>query len=563
MSRIRQILVNLIGNAIKFTSQGGVELALELTDEINDRATIHFQVRDSGVGIAEEKISRIFEAFYQTDVAVNRQYGGTGLGLSISAELVRLMGGRIWVESKLAKGSTFHFVLTFLKSAQPTFGIEEAIKLQLQGNHSLLVSGNDCLNEKMKIWLTELGIQIQCASVSDTLNLQKFDVVLIDVDSLDEDAYRVAKSLREENGPPQILIFSAGQRISAINKLRELGIENYLINPVSPRNLATVLQGALGRPIAELSIDEMQLKANQRSVDHPRSIESTNEPVSVLVVDDHPANRTLICEVLRKRGHRWHEAISGDAAIRMVQQHDFDVVLMDVEMPDKDGLQTTAEIRSLKGLVASLPIVAVTAYVTDEDRQRCLDASMDDYLAKPINVAELLEKVERWGRTDRTVQDAKAESDSLDTQLLIQDTPDWATQITQAMVASPQPVDDGNSTNCFNDDLGDESEQFAIALARFGGDEELLRMQMDFFVQGTPRLLQNIGAAIQNKDAKSLHHNAHRLKGLINTFDADFAGELASQLEDMGQTNSFLKANATLALLESVVEELHQKILSY
>ncbi len=563
MSRIRQILVNLVGNAIKFTSVGQVELNLKLTDEINDRATIQFSVRDTGVGISEEKISRIFEAFYQTDASVNRQYGGTGLGLSITAELVRLMGGRIWAESKPENGSTFHFVLTFNKSPQSILGIDGTAMSKLRGKHVLLISDNHSVDEKLTKWLGGWGLTVRCAKVRETLNIDQFDVVMVDVDSLDQDAYQFAKTLLANNGPPQILIFSAGQRLAAINQLRKLGIEDYLINPVSPRYLATVLQSALGRPMVELKTDEIQrVDASVNFAKNPQTIETTNEPVKVLIVDDHTANRKLICEVLRKRGHQWHEVNGGDAALDLLRQEEFDVVLMDVEMPDKDGLQTTSEIRLLSGNVAAVPVVAVTAYVTDVDRQRCLDASMDDYLSKPINVAELLEKVERWGRTDRTVQDATDESETMDDQLLIQDAPDWATQLTQAIVNAETAIEDSEAS-CFDDDLGNESEQFAMALERFGGDEELLRMQMDFFMQGTPQLLNNINEAINHRDAKALHHNAHRLKGLINTFDAEFAGELAAQLEEMGQTDSFEKANATFALLESVVEELQHKISSY
>ncbi len=562
MTRIRQILVNLIGNAIKFTSEGAVELNLELTDEINDRATIHFKVRDTGVGIAEEKISRIFEAFYQTDASVNRQYGGTGLGLSITSELVRLMGGRIWVESKIGKGSTFHFVLTFSKSTETQLA---ASIPALVGKQALLFSENELVHARLNHWLAEWEVQIRSSfSPSETLQYDKYDIVLIDVDSLDEEAYRLAQTLTEENGPPQVLIFSPGVRMAAINQCRQLGIEDYLVTPVSPRYLATVLQCAIGRPVTELTADELQLAGQTaKPTNNRRSTEPATEPVSVLVVDDHAANRMLIAEVLRKRGHQWTEATSGEEAVQLVQQHDFDVVLMDVEMPDKDGLKTTAELRVLKGDVASIPIIAVTAYVTDEDRQRCLEASMDDFLAKPINVAELLEKVERWGRTDRSVQEAKSESETLDTQLLIQDTPDWATHITQTIVDADNGLESESPTDYFDDDVGDESEQFAIALERFGGDQELLRMQMDFFTQGTPQLLENICKAIRSGDARALHHNAHRLKGLVRTFDAEFAGELCAQLEEMGQSDSLEKANPTFQLLESVVEELQHKIATY
>ncbi len=420
--RIRQILVNLVGNAIKFTSFGEVAIEAEMTDETHDRITIHFAVRDTGCGIAEEKISRIFEAFYQTDASVTKTFGGTGLGLAITSELVRLMGGRIWVESKLGKGSAFHFVITLSKST------------------------------------------------------------------------------------------------------RKLVDETLAASPAQPM------------------------------VNKIVALEKAGAVLDVLLVDDHASNRNLLFEIMRRRGHRSQLASSGQEAVELMVQSNFDVVLMDVQMPEQDGLQTTAQIRQLPGSKSLVPIVAVTAYVTEEDRTRCIDAGMDDYLSKPIQIGELLEKVERWGNTRRADHPTRDKIERLDEQLQIQDAPQWATQLAQTIIGGENPE------SVLERDNDAATGEFVEALTRLGGDVDLLKMQMGFFLQETPQLLKNIHSAIHHLDQKTLHHNAHRLKDLVRSYDDDLATELAMKLEDIGRSGDFVEAESTFSLLEGCVAQLGLRI---
>ena len=561
-TRLRQILVNLVGNAIKFTSFGDVAVNVELLDETNDAVSLHYSVRDTGVGISAEKTSRIFEAFFQTDASVNRNFGGTGLGLAITSELIRLMGGRIWVESKLGKGSTFHFVLTFKKSPRTFVSLPKSVGDNLQGKRILVVDDNEANRLAIGRWMKMWGAECQFATTGRegaavlADKSSDFDLAILDVVLPDVDGFEVARNVADTNGSPTtpIMMFSSDDRTSTISRCRELGIGCYLIKPVSPKTLYSSIQIALG---ANRSVNRSGMVSPQGG----SLLEKAANSVNVLVVDDHASNRKLIGEILRRRGHRWHEANNGSHAVEMLKSADFDVVLMDVQMPGMDGLEATAEIRKLDTTMSAVPIVAVTAYVTDDDRNRCLDASMDDYLAKPISVDDLLEKVERWGNTTRdSIGDG--EDNSWDDQMLIQDAPDWATRITNTIVVAEEGNAESDSTS--SDASADSAEQaqhpFALALARFGGDESLLHMQIGIFLQETPELMQNLHKAVHDSDAQDLHHHAHRLKGLVRTYDDDLAGELAAKLEDMGTREALDDAEATLVLLAERVDDLSVRL---
>ncbi len=568
--RLRQVLVNLVGNAIKFTQQGSVSVAASISDELDDSATIHYSICDTGAGIAENKISRIFEAFYQTDASVTRNFGGTGLGLAITSELLQLMGGRIWVESKLGKGSTFHFVVTLPKSARPAIGIAENVANELFQKSVLVVDSNLTNQQTIQGWLTKFGCKTEFAS-DDRDAMGRFtseesaDVVLLDFDTDGQERISFAKSiLVDENiSCKPILLFPSDDRMRTIEKCRELGIEDYLVKPISPRTLLAGINNALGRAVARVTSDDL-LEGGQNhltGVHNSNGIQKTDEPFRVLIVDDHPSNRKLISEILRRRGHQWMEAGSGDEAIRLIDKNVFDVVLMDIQMPGKDGLQTTAEIRDAAGERAFVPIIAVTAYVTEEDRQRCMNARMDDYLAKPVNISELVDKVERWGLTVRDERSIMKTED-LEDQLQIQDVPDWATQIANTvMLASDETnfISNASISSFYDAELLVPGE-FKAALARFGGDVRLLKMQMGFFLDETPGLLANIQAAIQGCNAKDVLHYSHRLKGLVRCYDDEQAGELAANLEQFGQTEKLEKADETFDLLAGCVDQLSKKI---
>ena len=568
--RLRQVLVNLVGNAIKFTSYGFVDVNVELLDQTNDEVTLHYEIRDTGVGIPENKTSRIFEAFFQTDASVTRNFGGTGLGLAITSELVRLMGGRLWVESKLGKGSTFHFVLTFKKANRTFVSLPFDAGRNLKGKRILVIDDNSSNRLALRRWMTEWGIETQFSSTGregqKLLEEQheQFDLAIVDVVLPDIDGFEVVEDFVKQDSKVRtpILMFSSDDRTATIERCREIGLPSYLIKPVSPKTLHSSIQLALGTTREAVTGQTLAIGGGT-------SIDKAERRINVLVVDDHTSNRKLVGEILKRRGHSWREAGDCDNALQLIGEEKFDVVLMDVQMPDKDGLEVTQIIRALPDANSSLPIIALTAYVTEEDRLRCLDASMDDYLSKPVKIRELLEKVERWGYTIRRERDVQSNG-SLDDQLLIHDAPAWAASITQAIVATEDKTASRKTTNgsrvaeaTLATEDGSPSHPFAQSLERFGGDDRLLRMQMSFFIDESPELIQNIQKAIHDRDGKALHLNAHRLKGLVRTYDDNLAAELTTKLEDMGCDESFADAEATYLLLAERVSDLMQRLESY
>ena len=569
--RLRQILVNLVGNAIKFTSYGFVDVNVELLDQTNDEVTLHYEVRDTGVGIPENKTSRIFEAFFQADASVTRNFGGTGLGLAITSELVRLMGGRLWVESKLGKGSTFHFVLTFKKANRTFVSLPFDAGRNLKGKRILVIDDNSSNRLALSRWMTEWGIETQFSSTGrDGQKLlqeqhEQFDLAIVDVVLPDIDGFEVVEDFVKPDSKVRtpILMFSSDDRTATVERCRAIGLPSYLIKPVSPKTLHTSIQLALG---TNRQTTAGQTLAIGGGIGGSIGIEKTDKPLNVLIVDDHASNRKLVSEILKRRGHTWREAGDCSNALQLIGDEEFDVVLMDVQMPDRDGLEATRIIRALPNSNSALPIVALTAYVTEEDRQRCLEASMNDYLAKPVVIQDLLKKVERWGNTIRGESNGHSKV-ALDDQLLIKDAPAWATSITQKIIVAEDAnvTDSRSKLSSGSPSSGIETAQhpFPKALERFGGDDELLRMQMSFFINESPELIQNIQKAIHDSDGKALHLNAHRLKGLVRTYDDDEAAELATQLEEMGRGESLVEAESTYLQLASKVSDLMGRIEKY
>ncbi len=292
--RIRQIMVNLVGNAIKFTAEGEVVFACQLTDETDEHVTIHFSVRDTGVGIAEEKTSRIFEAFYQTDASVNRTFGGTGLGLAITSELVRLMGGRIWVESRLGNGSTFHFVLTFPKSSRKAIGLTTKMIETLAGKSVLIVESDEANRQFLVNLLNGWGVAThsvargtQALEFMDNNRLLAWDIVVLESRLPETCGFDVVRRLQEIHGQNVIpvMMISPDCRLKNIEQCRQLGIDEFLVKPISPRTLNLAIHNALRRSV--------ESPANRAGNCQPKFGKPSVTPLDILVVDDHPSNRTL------------------------------------------------------------------------------------------------------------------------------------------------------------------------------------------------------------------------------------------------------------------------------
>jgi len=393
-SRLRQIIINLVGNALKFTHQGEVQLKVEVQPGEGEKSRLHFTVADTGIGIALDKQKSIFEPFSQADSSTTRKYGGTGLGLTISSRLISLMGGRIWVESEPNNGSRFHFTVFLPVSAKKVEAPTPVPLELLRGVSVLIVDDNRTnlriLRDMLAHWnmkpLTAGGgeaalIELEAAR----RNAAPFQLILTDMHMPHMDGFALIERIRQQSlshASTIVMLTSAGQRGDA-ERCKQLGVAAYLLKPIRQAELREALALVLG--------------ASRQQADIPLvtryTIQGAREPVkalSILVAEDNAVNQRLIVRMLEKRGHHVTVAGNGAEVLRLLEQTSFDLILMDVQMPEMDGLTATARVREREGdTCRHIPIVALTAHAMKGDQERCLAAGMDGYLSKPIHPQEL------------------------------------------------------------------------------------------------------------------------------------------------------------------------------
>ena len=400
--RLRQIVVNLVGNAVKFTDSGEVALQVGLVAGGEDQISLHFEVRDTGIGIPLEKQAVIFEAFSQADGSTTRKFGGTGLGLTISSRLVKMMNGEIWVESEPGHGSSFHFTACFGVASEPE-PTPPPDNESLAGMPALIVDDNavnrSILTDLLCRWnmrpafatsgLEALSMLRQAAEHGDP-----FSLVLTDVHMPDMDGFDLADRIRSS---PQlceaviVILTSADQRTD-LARCAELGISGYLTKPVRRAELRAAMGVALkGR----LNTSHETKAITQIPNDLAR--EAVKSQLRILLAEDNAVNQRVALRILEKGGHTVTVAGTGKEALHELEEHAFDLVLMDVQMPEMDGMEAAAAIRQKEqGGSQRLPIIAMTAHAMTGDRERCLAAGMDDYISKPIRARELLDLVAKY-----------------------------------------------------------------------------------------------------------------------------------------------------------------------
>jgi signal transduction histidine kinase/DNA-binding response OmpR family regulator len=403
ITRIRQVMVNLVGNAVKFTQQGEVELEVALQSQTADRLCLQFLVRDTGIGIQQDKQKMIFDAFSQADGSTTRRFGGTGLGLTISARLVEAMGGKIWVESMLSKGSCFHFTADLGVSSETRQLAKLAEAIPLAGIRVVVVDDNLTNRRILSDMLWGWGmLPAPAASGLEALahlrrGLQRgqpYSLVLTDVHMPEMDGFELVKRIHEtpELTQPVILMLTSGDRGDDIARCRKLGISSYLTKPVRRAELRTSIVAALAHEAPPEDPADRPTHATSATSDGLLKDRSTS--CRILLTEDNIVNQRVALRILEKAGHVVAIAENGKAALRMLAEQTFDLILMDVQMPEMGGFEATALIRHREERTGRhIPIVAMTAHAMAGDRERCLDAGMDDYLAKPVAASALLEMV--------------------------------------------------------------------------------------------------------------------------------------------------------------------------
>ena len=403
--RFQQILINLVGNAIKFTERGEVMVGVELLSALeagrgapSGPIPVHVLVRDTGIGIEPAKQEAIFDMFTQADGSATRKYGGTGLGLTISRRLARLMGGDILVESELGKGAAFHLYLGFGPApAAPETGRDLAARAELGRLRVLIVDDNDSNRQVLERQVAPFVAQVELAAGGQAalarLEASPFDLILLDSQMPGMDGQALAERLRgtpEFAQIPILLLTSSGQS-EELRRLKELGVDGYLMKPVGGGELIDAIRMVLGGPHPALAQPGRNMVTRELILER-------NRHLKILLVEDEPINQTLARVILEGRGFQVILAESGELAVAEASRTDFDAILMDVQMPGMDGLDATRRIRELEAQRAGgrhVPIIAMTAHAMHGDRERCLAAGMDGYVAKPIDLGLLFEELEK------------------------------------------------------------------------------------------------------------------------------------------------------------------------
>ena len=390
--RLRQIIINLVGNAIKFTERGEVVVRVAEDSRDGDQITLRFMVSDTGIGISPETQELIFQPFTQADGSTTRRYGGTGLGLTISRQLVELMGGRIWVESRLGEGSTFHFTAAFGLSKKVLAPTKSATPLDLKDIRVLVVDDNVTNRTILEKMLAHWGMQPTLAvdAASGLMELKRaqesnnaFGLILLDVCMPDVDGFSLCDQMRELLGPTDVtvMMLSSSGQSGDISRCHQLGVAAYLIKPVSQAELRSTIVNILSGKKNKSHLKDVV-------ADTPSVV--TGESLKILLAEDNAVNQLLTVKLLQKRGHSVVVAVNGREVLANLRQAEFDLVLMDVHMPVMGGFEATALIRQEEKLTGEhIPIIALTASAMKGDREKCLAAGMDDYLSKPITAKEL------------------------------------------------------------------------------------------------------------------------------------------------------------------------------
>ncbi|MGA8222978.1 MAG: response regulator [Candidatus Acidiferrales bacterium] len=527
LSRLRQVLVNLVGNALKFTEQGEVVVGVEKESESLDGTLLHFTVRDTGIGIATEKQKLVFEAFTQADGSTTRKYGGTGLGLAITTRIVQLMGGKIWVESGLGRGSTFHFTVQFgaaKSQPEPPVSLEPGI---LKNCSTLIVDDNETNRIILVEMLSRWGMGVESADGADSALAilerarwegRQFDLIITDMQMPIMDGFGFIQAVR--NNPAfagiKILLLSSSMMQGEKARDHELGVAAHLMKPVQPSELLDAILNAFSKPARKRPEEDIP------APEAPPSTPDGRPKMKILLAEDNAVNRTLARKLLEKQGHTVVIAENGREALEALDREAVDLVLMDVQMPEMDGLTAARAIREKeKTTGAHLPIISLTAHAMKGDREKCLAAGADDYLAKPIHTPDLLAALDRA----RGATNAQAPS--------------------AAVSPATSPAD---------------SFDLAAALQRVEGDRDLLEEIVRIFAEECPKTIAEIHRAFDTNDAPLLERLAHTLKGSSSNLGALVLPQSAAALEQMARAGDFRAAGTQFKIVEKDVVTLLREL---
>ncbi len=537
--RLRQVIANLAGNSLKFTDKGEIFIKVEKQREYKHKVALKFSVRDTGIGIPREKQQRIFESFTQADGSTTRKYGGTGLGLAISKKIVEMMGGKIGVRSRVGKGSTFFFTAVFPKQKeQRIYPLLDDV--DIKGMRVLVVDDNETnrfiLMEYLKTWGC---IPVDYPGGPETVSVlragitvnEPFDLILMDFNMPGLDGFELAGKIRAVKSLkkiPIIILTSLGD-LGDGKHCRDIGIQGYLPKPMRRDDLKKAILSVLGISKAEETEEASKLITRHTVVEDYRG------DIQILLAEDYPTNQQVAMRHLFKAGYQAEVAENGQQAVAAFKRKRYDLILMDIQMPIMDGYEATKQIRLWEEkLISELPpgsaehrkrtpIIAMTAHAITGYRDKCIEAGMDDYLAKPLRREELIETVERWIKKT----DAK-----------------------QGEPVGERRQEEGKG------DLHMEKKVCPIDLERvmneFDADRDFLREILGGFLQNVGRQIEIIREAVGQGDAETVRKEAHSIKGGAANICADDLAKEALEMELLGKSG---KVDSGLELLQRMERE--------
>lgn len=508
--RLGQIIVNLVGNALKFTESGEVVLRVQLSTRTAQETLLHFTVSDTGIGIPSEKQDAIFQPFAQADGSTTRKYGGTGLGLAIANQLVELMGGTVWVESAVGAGSSFHFTARFALAAEPA-----KVSLDLSPVKGspflpvLIADDNDTsrhiLSQSFRGWgMRPVDVSTGRTAIESMFEAgalgRHYGLVVLDADLRDVSGFSVAEQIKSTPAIScPVIMMLASVVDPRASRCREMGIESYLTKPVTHSELYSAVASVFAPRRDSAPTNTASRRTPRRSA---RSLH-------VLLAEDNPVNQELTVAFLQRWGHSVVVTGDGLRALEAYERELFDLIIMDVQMPVMDGFETTRKIRDIERKTSRyVPIIAMTAHAMAGDRERCLAAGMNQYIAKPILEKALFVVIEGF--------------------------------------AGARPEQTEGAVAMGRSDV----------IARVGGDELLARRIASLFLENYPLLLEGIREAARNHDAPALRNVAHTLKGSVSNFPAEEAFKAAQRLEVMAHNGDLTDFDSAFEALQKAVERL-------
>jgi PAS domain S-box-containing protein len=511
--RLNQILVNLGNNAVKFTEQGEIVLSARVSERSDDKVSLQFSVRDTGIGMTTEQQNKLFQAFSQADTSTTRKYGGTGLGLTISKRLVNMMGGEIWIESEPGQGTTFNFTADF-GLGKETVKRHFEPSPDLRGLKVLVVDDNATSRDILQDILESFSFEVYLsASGKEALeeiegadNDKPFELVIMDwkmpgMDGIE--ASRQIKSHQKLTKIPAIVLVTAYGREEIMRQADEIGLEGFLLKPVNSSVLFDAIMQALGKEVQDVA------RAGRKKEQDAEEL-SAISGARVLLVEDNEINQQVAQEILQGAGLIVTVANNGQEGVDAAGQNQYDAILMDIQMPVMDGYAATQAIRNLKSEIRNVPIIAMTAHAMAGDEQKSIDAGMNGHVTKPIEPDQLFAALQEWIKPNAERA---------------------AVQAPPAPDEHPEAVQRTMDT----DELPESLPGFNLAagLTRLGGNKKLYRkLLLDFGAKYTG-VAAEIGAALEAKDLKQAHSLVHNIKGLAGNLEATELQSAAIEMEKL------------------------------